>query len=476
MTINPSPKQFARYQAAGQSHLWAGYEQLSDAEQLEFEQQLQSFPIEELQRLWQAQAQGSPAAAGESLGERAARAQSPAQLVCAPQTPEEEAAWQAARDAGLEALRAGRVAALVVAGGQGTRLGFEHPKGMFPIGPVTGHSLFQFFCEQILARSREAGAVIPYYVMTSAATHAATVAFFAEHHNFGLPEDSVKFFQQGNMPAMDAATGQLLLQGPGEFALSPDGHGGLLAALQQAGLLQEMRERGIDLLYYHQVDNPLARLAEPEFLGWHLLQNSEVSTKVVRKTGPSEKMGLVCAVDGQTQIIEYSDLPREAAERLTPTGELDLWAGNTAMHVFSRIFLERMASEPGALPWHVARKIVPYWNATEGDVTPAEPNAIKFERFMFDVLPRASVALVVETDRATEFNPVKNAEGVNSPLDVQQSLQAQWTSWANQIAYPIPPHTGLEVNPLFALNAEQFEQRIRAGVEPRHVDGGLLFG
>jgi len=460
--------------AAGQEHVWSGFDSLPAERQESFLAELAAVPLEDLRRLWKAKRSGTTEA-GESSAQKAERAQTPAQIIRLPDTPVDHSRWLEAKATGEQALRDGRVAVLVVAGGQGTRLGFDHPKGMFPIGPVSGKSLFQIFCEQIRKRSVQAGRSIPYYVMTSSATHDETVAFFREQHNFGLPDEDVRFFQQGNLPALDAETGQLLLAGPGELALSPDGHGGVLAAMQQAGLLEDMRQRGIDLLYYQQVDNPQARIAEPEFLGWHLLQASELSTKVVAKTGPEEKMGLVCDVDGQAQIIEYSDLPKSVAERRTATGALELWAGNTALHIFSRPFLERLLTEPDSLPLHVAHKPVAWWSPEEGAVTPQSPNAFKFERFIFDALPRAQRTLVVETARRAEFNPVKNATGVNSPDDVRQALQLHWRDWAEEAGIQIPSEQTVEISPLFALSATEFCDQIRHGAHPQITESGWLY-
>ena len=281
----------------------------------------------------------------ESPARKALRAVPPAQLVRAesPSDADKEA-WATARETGEALLRAGRVGVILVAGGEGTRLGFPRPKGEFPIGTTSGKTLFQLLVEQVVARSRRAGKPIPYYVMTSGATHDETIAFFERHRNFGLASGDVHFFCQGNMPAVDRQSGRLLLSAKHELALNPDGHGGILAALDRANLLEDMRRRGIDFLYYHQVDNPLARVCDPAFLGFHAERHSEVSTKVVAKLAPEERMGVVVDVDGRTQIIEYSDLPAEVAARRSAQGELLHWAGSTAIHIFDRSFLERLTT------------------------------------------------------------------------------------------------------------------------------------
>lgn len=389
----------------------------------------------------------------------ACRAASPERLVRLPASDTERRQWQDAYDRGETALRSGRVAAVLVAGGQGTRLGIDDPKGMFPIGPLSGKSLFRWFAEQLIARQRRYGVRIPYAIMTSNATHDATVADFDRHHFHGLKPDDVWFFRQGNMPAVDAHTGVALLTAPGRLALSPDGHGGILAAMVQSGVLQRLTDRGIDTLYYHQVDNPTTPVCDPAFLGWHRANDAEVSTKVVAKVSGAERMGVAVSVDGKTRIIEYSDFPPEVAAETDADGRLKFWAGNTAMHVFDRRFLERAAADAKALPFHIAHKAVAYWTPSQGDVTPAEPNAIKFERFIFDVLPWADRALIVEGIRADEFNPVKNHDGNDSPTTAKAALMALHRRWIREAGGQIADDVPVEISPLVALSADDLRQR-----------------
>jgi UDP-N-acetylglucosamine/UDP-N-acetylgalactosamine diphosphorylase len=237
-----------------------------------------------------------------------------------------------------------------------------------------------------------------------------------------------------------------------------------------------MNERGIDFLYYHQVDNPLAIVVDPAYLGWHALEGADVSTKVVAKSGPEEKMGVAVDVDGLTQIIEYSDLPKEAAHRLNAAGELELWAGSTAIHIFSREFLNRLTAAQWNLPFHVAHKAVPHMAAETGDiVAPKEPNAYKFERFIFDVLPEARKALVVEADRKREFAPLKNASGVHSADDVKCSLVAVFRDWLTTAGVKIPADTAVEISPLVAIDAPEFAAKVQSGLQPVKSDAGLLW-
>ncbi|MES2791085.1 MAG: UDPGP type 1 family protein [Planctomycetota bacterium] len=456
-----------------QDHLLTGWDELSPPQQASFAAQLESIDFDVLTDLLALQK--SPQATGETPAQRAYRAQPPSSLVRLPRTAAEQAEWKAAEQRGEELLRSGKVGAILVAGGQGTRLGYDHPKGMFPLGAVSDVSLFQLLCEQLLARARRAGQPIPYYIMTSDATHQETVEFFQQHDYFGLPVADVYFFQQGNMPAVDAQTGQLLLADAGQLAMSPDGHGGLLHAMSVAGLLDDMQQRGIDYLYYHQVDNPLAIVCDPAYLGWHVQSEAEVSTKVISKRSAAEKMGIAVDVDGVTQIIEYSDLPDEVAQRKTAAGDLELWAGSTAIHIFNRDFLQRLVAGKWKLPFHIAHKAVPSYVPGEGLTAPQQPNAYKFEHFIFDILLQARKALIVEADRAREFNPLKNAEGVHSPGDVRQSLTNVHRHWAQQAGWQIPDTTPVEISSLVALDAAEFATQVGTQVPPTKTERGWFW-
>jgi len=329
---------------------------------------------------------------------------------------------------------------------------------MFPIGPVSDKPMFQLLAEQVIARGRQAGVTIPCYVMTSAATHDDTVAFYEANDYFGLDPADVRFFQQGWMLAVDPDTGRLLMADKGELATSPDGHGGMLAALAKADLIEDMRRRGIDVLFYHQVDNPLCRVCDPAFLGFHDAFQSEATTKVVAKTGPEERMGVVVDIDGRTQIIEYSDLPDDVAAQRDATGDLKFWAGSTAIHIFNRDFIERLTAGGIALPFHTAHKKVPHLRDDGNFVEPEQPNAYKFERFIFDALPLADKTLVIEASRDDEFNPLKNAEGVNSPDDVRDSLVALHRRWLRAAGHDVPDDAVVEISPLLAVDEQVLEK------------------
>jgi UDP-N-acetylglucosamine/UDP-N-acetylgalactosamine diphosphorylase len=282
----------------------------------------------------------------------------------------------------------------------------------------------------------------------------------------------VRLFVQGQLPAVDRHTGKILLAEKGHIALSPDGHGGTLTALAAPGpngsqsCLDEMRERGIRTLFYFQVDNPLVQVADPGFIGLHRQAEAEISFKVVEKTFPDEKVGVVVRVHGQPQVIEYSDLPTELAERREPDGRLQLWAGSIAVHLFERAFVERIASGDTPLPFHRALKKVPYVDESGRVVEPLEPNAVKFETFIFDALPLAERWVLAETDRAVEFEPLKNATGPDSPASVRQRMSDLYADWLEAAGAQVPRRPdgsvpfGIEISPLFALDAAELKTKL----------------
>lgn len=471
MTADQLEEQRQRLTAVGQEQALRWWDELDSSGRARLAAQTSRIDLEQLARLvrqWQASQSQLPTdstgrAESDSPGSRAARAQPPSDLVRLPQNQTEQAAAAEAWRKGEELLRAGRVAGVLVAGGQGTRLRFDRPKGMYPIGPVSGATLFQLLAEQMLARSRRYEVAIPWLIMTSDATHEETVAYFAEQKNFGLEDSQIHFFRQGNMPAVDDREGRLLLSEKDSLCLSPNGHGGILSALADSGLMTLLAEQGIDFLHYHQVDNPTAVLCDPALLGWHVLRDSEMTTKVAARRSGMERMGVVADVDGQTQIIEYSDMPREAATRTDEAGRLLLWAGNMAIHVLSRTFLERLLSQPDALPLHVAHKAVEHLDDAGNRVVPEGPNALKFERFIFDALPQAKRALVVEADRAAEFNPVKNCEGTDTPAESQAGMLQLHRRWLEEAGARVAETSRVEISPLFALDAAETRQRVEPG-------------
>ncbi len=438
----------------GQQHVLQFWSELTAARQDAFVRQLAQIDWNLVDSFSPNSAQSTPGSAG-SVGTIAP----PTHVVRKPQNEAEFAKWQQARQLGELALRQGKVGAVLLAGGQGSRLGSAQPKGMFPIGPVSQKSLFEILAEQIVALSDRYGHAIPYLLMTSDGTHDDTVAYFEQHDCFGLDRSNLFFFQQGYAPSLDSQTGKLLLSEKGVLSMSPDGHGGLLTALRKAGLFEELRRRGVEYLFSHQVDNPLVKACDPEFIGLHIQHGADVSTKVVTKTGPEEKVGVAVDVDGRTAIIEYSDLPSSFANEREINGELRFWAGSTAIHLFCRSFLEYVATSTNSLPWHRAVKKIPYVDRQGRLVQPEKENGIKFERFLFDTLPLAKTALIVETKRAEEFAPLKNSTGDFSPEYVRNQMTQVAANWLKQAGMAVPVGAIIEISPRYALSAEDLIAR-----------------
>ena len=464
----PDRELLERLTQHGQEHLLRWWSELDEGQQVRLAREVEALDLDQLDQLV------AKMLKGDSGDEPAAWDKvEPIEVFRLPKTDGERVARRHITEVGNAALAAGEVGVILVAGGSGTRLGFEGPKGTYPIGPVSGASLFQIHAEKIVALGRRHGKTVPLYVMTSPENNDTTVAFFAENKNFGL--EHVRFFVQGQMPAIDRETGKVLLADKGRLALSPDGHGGTLAALAVPGLdgkpscLDEMRELGVRTLFYFQVDNPMVKIADPAFIGLHRQADAEMSFKVIEKLTPDEKVGLVVRVDGKPQVIEYSDLPSELAERREPEGTLQLWAGSIAVHIIERGFIERLL-EGLRLPFHRAVKKVPYVDESGNLVSPKEPNAIKFERFIFDALPMAENSTMVETDRAIEFEPLKNATGSDSPESVRKrmtELYANWLERAGAVVNRLPDGSvpfGIEISPLLALDAEELKHKLEPGL------------
>ena len=360
-----------------------------------------------------------------------------------PRTEAEKRLQQDARKRGEELLRQGKVACLTVAGGQGTRLGFDGPKGTYPIGPLSGRTLFEYFAGSIARAGEKFGKPLRWYVMTSALNREATEKFFREHDFLGLAPEQVFFFTQGTMPAF-GYDGKLLMSSPESLALSPDGHGGTLLALRKSGALEQMKKDGAEYISYFQVDNPLVPVVNPLFIGMHDLEGSEMSAIMLAKTNAFEKLGNFCVCGGHLEIIEYSDLPAELAESRNPDGSLRFISGSPAIHVISRAFVEKLtASGRLDLPWHRADKKIP----CIGDPKPESPNGVKLESFIFDALALARKTLVLEGDRAEMFAPTKNATGVDSAESCREMLIARDLRRLNRAGVTTDPGCKVELSP-----------------------------
>lgn len=455
-----APESLARRLAAvHQSHLLRFYDDLGPQSRQRLEDAIAAIDLDGLPRLIHDYVKHKP------------HVHLPANLDPAPYYPNDPASrhrpWDRPRfrAAGEALLKAGKVAAFTVAGGQGSRLGFEGPKGCYPAGAVTGKPLFTIFAEGLRAAAKKYGKPVPWYIMTSPLNHSATISFFEQNQFLGLKRDDVMFFPQGVMPSFDAATGRILLAEKDEPATNPDGHGGSFKALHVSGALADMRRRGVEHISYFQVDNPIVKVVDPVFLGLHAAaedSSGEMSSKMIPKVSWDEKVGVFCSVDGRVQVMEYSDLPHDLQKQTLADGRLRFIAGSIAVHAISVTFAENLQSRSDlALPYHRADKKVPHVDPDSGErVDPAKPNAVKLERFVFDALPMCEASIVYETDRIQEFAPIKNASGVDSVESSRRIQTTRAAMWLAAHGVTIPrdaagePDCTLEISPMTAMEPE----------------------
>lgn len=371
---------------------------------------------------------------------------------------------------GEEAVKSGKVAAFTVAGGQGTRLGYDGPKGTLPVTPVKNKSLFQVFAEQILSYSQKYKVSIPWYIMCSPLNIDPTQSYFEQNNYFGLNKADVKFFQQGVMPATDFE-GKLLRSTIDSLAFSPNGHGGSLKALIDSGSIADMKNRDIEHISYFQVDNPMISIFNFLFIGLHILKSSDMSSRSLTKTGPKEKLGNFVTSDGKLMIIEYSDLPDDKAHETDKEGRLKYRAGSPAIHLLRRDFIEKFASDTLKLPWHRAEKKVPYIDKNNIRVEPESPNAVKFETFVFDALPLAQNPIILEADRAEEFSPVKNKTGVDSLESSQKDQIAKASRWLKEAGVKVEEGAKIEISPRY----QNVEDLKKTSVSENFKAGGQYY-
>lgn len=322
------------------------------------------------------------------------------------------------REKGLGAIREGKVGAVLLAGGQGTRLGFDKAKGMFNIGVHRPLYIFEQLINNLLDVTREAGTWIPLYIMTSDKNDEETRAFFAEHQYFGYHKDYIHFYVQEMVPAVDFE-GNILMESKDSLAMSPNGNGGWFQSMLRAGLDQDMKEKGIEWLNVFAVDNVLQRIADPVFIGAVIDSGCVSGSKVVRKVSPEERVGAMCLEDGKPSIVEYYELTKEMAEAVDEKGTLLYGFGVTLNYLFS--VQELMGIAKKKLPVHLVKKKVPYLDEQGVLQKPQEPNAYKFEMLILDMVYMMKNCLPFEVEREREFAPVKNAVGTDS-VDTAREL------------------------------------------------------
>jgi UDP-N-acetylglucosamine/UDP-N-acetylgalactosamine diphosphorylase len=439
----------ALLERAGQSHLVDGIEELAPETRDHFLSRLAEVDWDELAR----------PAEPPSLNEVG-----PAEVVT---RPERERRARELSEAGERAYGEGRVAVLIVAGGQGTRLGFPGPKGCFRLAPLSGKSIYQLHAEKALTLSRRVGREVPLLVMTSPATDVETRDFFTRHDRFGLADEQLRLFVQGTVPSTDLE-GRALLARPGQLLENPDGHGGVFTALVASGQLARLRADGVDRIVYLQVDNVLAPVDDPVLVGLATVEDADVVTKVLEKAHPDEKVGHLVRARGRDRIVEYTELTPEQTRAPGADGRPIYRWGSPAMHAWSVEFFARLAGRRYSPPLHRSEKPLEAW--LDGAVR--EVDGFKHERFVFDLVAEAERSVGLEIDREAEFAPVKNAEGADSPATASELIRRQHVSWLEAAGVEVADGAIVEISPLFAATREQFVERWDGRID--RVEGELF--
>ncbi|KAF8474297.1 UDP-N-acetylglucosamine pyrophosphorylase [Kalaharituber pfeilii] len=457
----------AEYAKYGQEHVFAFWDQLSDQEKAALYEQLSGFKPARISQLAQEALNPPPppvAPTVEPLPESATAS-------ILDSDPKNIAAWY---ESGLEAIGAGEVAVVLLAGGQGTRLGSSDPKGCYDVGLQSHKSLFQLQAERIIkvqelaaAKVGKTSVVVPWYIMTSGPTRGPTEAYFEKHKYFGLEKENVMFFEQGVLPCI-SNDGKILLQTKSKVAVAPDGNGGIYQALVISSVLTNLKNRGIKHVHTYCVDNSLVKVADPAFIGFSISKNVDLATKVVRKRNATESVGLIILKNGKPDVVEYSEIDTATAEAVDDRNPsiLKFRAANIVNHYYSVGFLETIPEWVHSLPHHIARKKIPYCDPLTGEeIAPTKPNGIKLEQFVFDVFPQIPLNkfACLEVKREDEFSPLKNGPGSkeDNPETSRKDVMAQGRRWLLAAGATVvsedPREDGVEVSPLISYGGEGLE-------------------
>lgn len=319
---------------------------------------------------------------------------------------------------GKKAIKDGKLAAVTMAGGQGTRLGHIGPKGTFDIGLDSHKSLFELLCDYLKSESKKYGVDIPWFIMTSRQNNAETIEFFKKNKYFGY-EKNIYFFIQGQLPMLDTE-GKILIGEDGLIKEGADGHGGVYESLVKSGMVDKMKELGVEWVFIGGVDNCLVKMVDPVLMGIAIDKNVTAAGKSVVKANPHEKVGAFCKKNGRPSVVEYSEITDEMAEARDENGELLYGESHILCNLFNISAIERMGSQP--LPYHSAFKKATYIDKDGNKIVPEKPNAFKFEAFLFDAFGEVDDMAILRVKREEEFAPVKNADsaGVDCPSTARE--------------------------------------------------------
>lgn len=372
-------------------------------------------------------------------------------------------------DTGFDMYAKGQVALLVMAGGQGTRLGTLYPKGTFEVGLLSGKSLFQLQAEKILRLQQlifeKTGVVskVPWYIMLSSAVESDTRKFYAAHDYFGLDESQIIFFVQGEFPCVDLE-GKIMLDEKGKIATAPNGNGGIFAAMKEQGIIDDMVKRGIKIVASYIVDNILCKIGDPLFAGFTVENNLEIAVKVCPKAYPEEKVGVVAMRNKVYTVLEYSEIDESHRNARGEDGNLVFSASHTVISNFDLEFLKSFCeSKLGTLSYHLARKAIPYVDKNGEKIYPKAINGTKFELFSFDLFESARRLSAFEIKRCEEFSPLKNSNDskVDSPDTCRNDLSNLHKTWVTNAGGKLEGEGLCEISPLISFGGEGLESHVK---------------
>ncbi|KAJ3056597.1 UDP-N-acetylglucosamine pyrophosphorylase [Rhizophlyctis rosea] len=445
------------FESAGQGHVFSFWDSSSQDERSQLLKNLEDIDVERVNKIFKTATSVAPSAAQDSIA--------PLPESSFDTTRKDPAKVKAWEEKGLQLMGQNKVAVILLAGGQGTRLGSAEPKGCYDIGLPSGKSLFQLQGERILKLQKLATkysdgkeVIIPWYVMTSGPTRKATETFFEKHNFFGLRPENVIFFEQGVLPAF-TPDGKIFLESKTTPAVAPDGNGGIYAALDRQGVISDLERRGIPYVHAYCVDNCLVKVADPVFIGYCVGKNADCGAKSVPKAYAEEAVGVICYRNGKPGVVEYSEIDKELAAQKNENGDLVYNAGNIANHFYTTEFLRRVKSFEHQLEYHIAHKKIPHVDLQSGEkIKPTATNGIKLELFIFDVIPFTERFAVLEVPRAEEFSPLKNATGSDSPETSRNDILAQGKRYVEAAGAKVAADVKVEVGPLASYGGEGLEE------------------
>ncbi|KAI9033929.1 UDP-N-acetylglucosamine diphosphorylase [Phycomyces nitens] len=447
-----------RYEAAGQGHVFTFFNELTSEQQEKFYDQLASIQVEHVSRI------------AQDILSKDQKTQDSAKVDLKPlpahaidfldsASPEKLESW---RELGFQLIGQNKVAAILMAGGQGTRLGSSAPKGCYDIGLPSHKCLFQLQAERILrlqtlARTNtNQNPIIPWYIMTSGPTHHPTCEFFESNDFFGLDRSNVIFFEQGVVPCF-TLEGKLMLERKDKLAIAPDGNGGLYDALYKQGIIDSLKERGVEYSHCYSVDNSLVRVADPVFVGHSASRQTDCGIKVVPKSHPEEPVGVICLRNNKYGVVEYSEISDSLAHQRNSDSTLAFGSANIVNHLFSTGFLESAPTFADQLEYHVANKKIPFVDLSSGEtIKPTAVNGIKLERFVFDVFGHAKAFSALQVDRSSEFSPVKNGPGAGSdcPETARRDILKLHARYIEKAGGVVNSDVEVELSPLLSYSGE----------------------